>query len=221
MLFKHYCLLLVVCCLVSKSCPTLLPLMDCSLPGSSVHGISQVRIVQWVAISSSRGSSQPRDQICTSCIGSWIYYQWTTWEAHWYYIYAFFPGPWIWIYAIYQALIFSCKVNISTLILQVRWFSIILCHLSLLLFAHELGIFEPCYDPFCPILIIFPGLCSRWFHHLVPACLMGANDFLCCLSELLAFSQGPLEKAMATHSILLPGKSHGWRSLVGWSPWGC
>ena len=79
-----------LCCLVSKSFPTLLPLMDRSLPGSSVQGISQVRIVQWVSISSSRGYSEPRDQICTSCIGSWISYQWATWEAHWYYIYAFF-----------------------------------------------------------------------------------------------------------------------------------
>ena len=36
--------------------------MDCSLPGCSVHGISQRRILEWIAISSSRGSSQPRDQ---------------------------------------------------------------------------------------------------------------------------------------------------------------
>ena len=36
--------------------------MDCSLPGSSVHGISQARILEWAAISSSRGSFQPRDQ---------------------------------------------------------------------------------------------------------------------------------------------------------------
>ena len=42
--------------------------MDCSLPGSSVHGILQVRILEAVAMSSSRGSSQPRDQTCGSCI---------------------------------------------------------------------------------------------------------------------------------------------------------
>ena len=49
--------------------------MDCSPPGSSVRGIFQARILEWVAISSSRGSSQPRDQTwvsCVSCIGSWI-----------------------------------------------------------------------------------------------------------------------------------------------------
>ena len=42
-------------------CPPLCFLMECSLPGCSVHGILQVRILEWVAISSSRGSSQPRD----------------------------------------------------------------------------------------------------------------------------------------------------------------
>ena len=46
---------------VTQSCPTLCDPMDCSLPGSSVHGILQVRILEWVAISFSRGSSQPRD----------------------------------------------------------------------------------------------------------------------------------------------------------------
>ena len=44
--------------------------MDCSPPGSSVHGISQARSLQWVvvALSSSKGSSQPRDQSCVSCV---------------------------------------------------------------------------------------------------------------------------------------------------------
>ena len=42
--------------------------MDYSLPGSSVHGISQAKILEWVAISFSRGSSQPRDQTCVSYI---------------------------------------------------------------------------------------------------------------------------------------------------------
>ena len=42
--------------------------MDCSPPDSSVHGISQARILEWVAIFFSRGSSQPRDWTCVSCI---------------------------------------------------------------------------------------------------------------------------------------------------------
>ena len=53
---------------VAQSCPTLSDLMDCSLPGSSVHGISKARILEWVAISFSRGSSQARDQTQVSYI---------------------------------------------------------------------------------------------------------------------------------------------------------
>ena len=48
--------------LVPKSCPTLCDPMDCSPPGSSVHGILQAGILEWVAISCSRGSSWPRDR---------------------------------------------------------------------------------------------------------------------------------------------------------------
>ena len=51
-----------------QSCPTLCNLMDCSPPGSSVHGISQARILEWVAIPFSRGSSRPRDQTPVSCL---------------------------------------------------------------------------------------------------------------------------------------------------------
>ena len=58
--------------------------MDCSPPGSSVHGISQARILDYAAVSFSRGSSQPRDQAhvsCISCIGRQILYHCTPWEA--------------------------------------------------------------------------------------------------------------------------------------------
>ena len=54
--------------LVAQSCPTLHNCMDCSPPGSSVHGISQARILEWVAISSSRGSSRLRDPTQVSFI---------------------------------------------------------------------------------------------------------------------------------------------------------
>ena len=53
-------------CSVTQSCPALCDPMDCSLPDSSVHGIFQARILQWVAISSSRGSFRPRDFIYSS-----------------------------------------------------------------------------------------------------------------------------------------------------------
>ena len=47
---------------VAQLCPTLCDPMDCSLPGASVHGILQERILEWVAVPFSRGSSQPRDR---------------------------------------------------------------------------------------------------------------------------------------------------------------
>ena len=50
------------------SCPTLCDPMDCSPPGSSVHGIFQARILEWVVISSSRGSFQPRGWTHISCL---------------------------------------------------------------------------------------------------------------------------------------------------------
>ena len=53
--------------------------MDYSLPGSSVHGISQAKILEWAAIFFSRGSSQPKDQTPISCIGRQILHQKTTW----------------------------------------------------------------------------------------------------------------------------------------------
>ena len=53
---------------VTQSCPTLCNSMDGNLPGSMVHGIFQARILEWAAISLSRGSSQPRDRTWVSCI---------------------------------------------------------------------------------------------------------------------------------------------------------
>ena len=53
---------------VIQSCPTLCDPMDCSLPGSSVHGIFQAIVLEWVAISFSRGSSRPRDHTQVSHI---------------------------------------------------------------------------------------------------------------------------------------------------------
>ena len=67
--------------LVAQSCLTLWDPMDCSLPGSSVHRILQARILEWVAISFSRGSSWPRDQTQVSCIPGRPFTIWATREA--------------------------------------------------------------------------------------------------------------------------------------------
>ena len=70
-----------VLCLVTQSCLILCDPIDRSLPGSSVHGILQARILEWVAIPFSRGSSWPKDwtQVCTA---GRFFIIWVTGEAH-------------------------------------------------------------------------------------------------------------------------------------------
>ena len=92
-------------CLCAQSCLTLCSPMNCSPPGSSVHGNFQARILEWVAISFSRGSSQPRDRTCVSCLclklagrfftatdlwslwlflqSPWFFFSWLTFQFSW------------------------------------------------------------------------------------------------------------------------------------------
>ena len=64
-------------------CLTLCSPMDCNPPGFSVHAIFQTRILQWVAMPSSRESSQPRDQNRVSCIAGGFVTAEASREAHW------------------------------------------------------------------------------------------------------------------------------------------
>ena len=66
---------------VAQLCPNFCNPMDCSLPGSSVHGIFQARVLKWVAISFSRGSSWPRDRNWVSRIAGRCFTTWATREA--------------------------------------------------------------------------------------------------------------------------------------------
>jgi len=75
------CVISTACGLVAKLCPTLCNPIDCSLPGFSVRGIFQIRTLEWVAISCSRGSSWTRDHTHIFCIGRQILYCWATREA--------------------------------------------------------------------------------------------------------------------------------------------
>ena len=71
-------------CMHAQSCLALCDPMDCNPPGSSVHGLFQARTLEWVAIPSSRESSQPKDWIHISsitCIGSQVLHQGATWEV--------------------------------------------------------------------------------------------------------------------------------------------
>ena len=69
------------CAVISVVSNSLNP-MDCSLPGSSVHGILQARILEWVAISFSRGSSRPRNWTWLSCLAGRFFTNWAAREAH-------------------------------------------------------------------------------------------------------------------------------------------
>ena len=66
---------------VAQSCPTLCDPMDCSLSGSSIHGIFQARVLEWIAISFSRGSSWPRNRTQVSRIAGRRFTFWATREA--------------------------------------------------------------------------------------------------------------------------------------------
>ena len=89
------CVCVCVCACVHvkllQSCPTLcnpMDPMDCSPPGSSVHGNLQTRILEWIAMPSSKGSSQPRHRTCLLWLlhCRWIFYLWATGEAPYIYI---------------------------------------------------------------------------------------------------------------------------------------
>ena len=71
----------ICCCLVAKLCPALCNPMDYSPPDSSVHGILQARILEWIAIPFSRGSSRPRDQNPVSPIAGRLFTICATREA--------------------------------------------------------------------------------------------------------------------------------------------
>ena len=77
-----------MCAKSLQSCLTLCDPVDCSPPGFSVHGISQARILEWIAIPFSRGSSQPRDGTPVSCTAGRFFTVWTTGKS---------LSSWVWI----------------------------------------------------------------------------------------------------------------------------
>ena len=78
--------------LVAQSCPTSCDPMDWDLPGSSIHGILQSRILEWVAISFSRRSSRARDWTCGSCIAGRLFIMLATREAQVCWLYNIAPN---------------------------------------------------------------------------------------------------------------------------------
>ena len=176
--------LFYICCSVAESCPVLCDPMDCSPPGSSAHGIFQARILQWVAISFSRGSSWIRDQTHVSCIGRWILYHWATREAL------------IWLLMFWAFYFFQLywgildKYNCTYLKYVTWWF-----HFK---------------RPYCEHL----GL-PRWLSAKESACQCRRHGFDPWVGRI------PWRRKCQPTPVFLPGKSHGQRSLAGYSPWDC
>ena len=80
LIFLLYTSICSMLCLVAQSCLILCNPMDCSLPSSSVHGILQARILEWVVYPFSRGSSQTRNQTRVSCVAGRFFTSWATRE---------------------------------------------------------------------------------------------------------------------------------------------
>ena len=96
---------------VAQSCLTLCDPMDCSLPGSSVHGIFQAIVLEWIAISFSRGSSWPRDQTQLSHIVDRRLTIWATMEVPYLYTTTYYIYVSIYVYTcIYIYLFIDCFV---------------------------------------------------------------------------------------------------------------
>ena len=80
-IIKYEILFCIGYCLVTKSCLNLCDPMNCSAPGSSVHRFFQARILEWVAISFSKGSCRPRNQTQISCItGKFLHCRWVLYQ---------------------------------------------------------------------------------------------------------------------------------------------
>ena len=118
-------------CLAAKLCLTHWDPVDYSPPGSSVHGISQARILEWVSMSFIRRSSQPRDRTHVSCIGRWILYHWVTWEVQ---LHCGF-------YTLYNPVIYGFRQLYNDMCLLLLW-----CHADSFTVLRIL--YPPSIDPF-------------------------------------------------------------------------
>ena len=159
-------------CSVAKSCPTLWDPTDCSPPGSSVHGISQATILEWVVISFSRRSSWPRDltHVSSPCIGGRILYHWATREAQARVISS--------LQTVYQTSVSACLLLLSHVwLFTTPWTA-----------AHQAA---------CPS----PGACSnscplsQWCH---PTILSSVVPFSSCFKSFPASGSFPMSELLAS-----------------------
>ena len=111
---------------VAQLCPTVCDPMDCSLPGSSIRGILHARVLEWVAISFSRRSSQPRDQTQVSCIAGRRFTIWATGEVPTLQEGSFFS-------TLSSAFIISRFFLVMAILTGVKWYLVVLICISLIM----------------------------------------------------------------------------------------
>ena len=180
--------------------------MNCGSPGSSVHGISQARILGWFAISFPRGSFLPRGWACVFCIGRQSLYHLATREAILRYLQAPNWGlPW-WL---------------SWLSIFLRW---------------RTPGFDPWVEKIpwrreqLPTPVFWPGefhgLYNPWGHKEPDTTerlsLSNVTDrFFFFFHHALCFDKIPWSRERLPPPVFWPGEFHGQRNLMGYRPWGC
>ena len=182
----------------AQSCLTLCDPMACSPPGSSIHRIFQVRILEWVAISYSMGSSQPRERThvsCVSCIDRQILSHCATWEAP-------FTSSWLWIGA---SLVAQLVKNPS--VVRETW-------------ARSLGWEDPLEKEMAPHSSTLAWKIP-WTEKPGRLQAMGSQrDRHDWVTSLSLFTFMHWRRKWQPTPVFLPGEPQGQRSLVGCHLWG-
>ena len=229
----------VLCVLVAQSYPTLCHPMDHSLPGFSVHGILQARILECVAISFSRRSSQPRDRTLVSCtvgrkalindlvrvfffppqIHHWILTTWSSAELN----------P-LWKKFLHCSLnTIHCRLMMTVargLCPSLKSVSESKSLSFRILYIHEDPVprqkklfihmnYKFIWYPYCQFRS-FPGGSAV----MNPSANAEDKNLIPGKIKSPGIGKIPWRKKWHPTEIFLPGKSHGQRSLVGYSPWG-
>ena len=213
MLYLIWYLIILWKVLVTQSCLTLCDPLDCSLPGSFVHEILQARILEWVAIPFSRGSSQPKDWIEVSYIAGRFFTVWATREAQ-----EYWSGPYFGTQEDTLQNSQKCYQVCSKTKQVLDWSPVqSSSYITIYPLVESKGDWEVKQHPdefFLRILFW-----TQWWG----SSFLGAQDSSTPRENVLYLTLlNALVKRRQWHPtpVLLPGKSHWRRSLVGCSPWG-
>ena len=179
--------------------------MDCSLPVSSVHGIPQARIMQWVAISFSRGTSQPRDQTQVSYIASRCFNLWATREALRFPHICLYILTLSWVRAVQFS---SVQLLTHTWLFAIPWTAARQASLSITV--------SGVYQNTCPS--------SQWCHQAISSSVVPFSSCPQFLPESGSFpisqlfTWGGQSIGLSASASVLPMNTQGWCPL-GWTGW--